>query len=48
MKQITGYSVYVNTAYYETYELLSDARSEANKYNAFNDVEILPMMAKEQ
>lgn len=42
---ITGYSLYINCNYYETYELLSDAQSEANRYNTFNDVEILPMMA---
>lgn len=43
MKRITGFSLYVNTSYYQTYESLADAEAAANRYNAFNVVEILPM-----
>jgi len=46
MNKITGYSLYINCNYYQTYESLADAESQANRYNAFNDVEILPMMAR--
>lgn len=45
MKNIVGFSLYVNAAYYETYESLSVALHEANRFNAFNEVEILPMIS---
>lgn len=41
---IVGYSVYVNTQYVETYELLDDAIYQASRFNQSNDVDILPML----
>lgn len=43
--KIAGYSVYVNTNYYDTYESLDDAIYQANRFNTYNDVDILPMVA---
>jgi len=43
---ITGYSLYVNTAYYETYESLDDAMNQANRFNTYNYVDIIPMVGK--
>ncbi len=41
--EVVGYSVYINTAYYETYESLVRAEEEASRFNRFNDVDVLPM-----
>jgi len=46
MNKITGYSLYVNMNYYETYESYAQASTEADRYNSFNATEILPMMAR--
>lgn len=43
---ITGYSLYVNTAYYETYESLEDAMNQAKRFNTYNSVDILQMIRK--
>jgi antirestriction protein len=45
---IVGYSVYVNTAYYETYEDLGDALALKKRYDAFNEVDILPMVKEDK
>ena len=43
MRRITGYSLYVNQTYYETYKSLKEVYSKAKLYRAFNDIDVLPM-----